>query len=135
MGSDFFHAKKKTTKKQIKGTMNDKAVDRSDIKPITGGTTAPPTIDMIINDEAFFVCSPRFLTPNANMVGNIMDIKKKTPINANTAIIPGNSITMAQSRTLITEYTARRMRGEMVRIKAVPAKRPTVNSIKQIDNK
>ena len=103
MGSDFFQAKKKTTRKQIKGIINDKAVDLSDINPMTGGTTAPPTIDIIISEEAFFVCSPRFLTPSANIVGNIMDIKKNTPINAKTAIIPGNKITTAQSKTLIME--------------------------------
>jgi hypothetical protein len=51
----------------------------SAIRPITGGNTAPPTIDITINDEAFFVLGPRSFIPRAKIVGNITDMKKKTP--------------------------------------------------------
>ncbi len=49
----------------------------SDIHPIKGGKSAPPTMDITMNDEAFFVCGPRSLMPSANRVGNMIDMKKK----------------------------------------------------------
>jgi hypothetical protein len=52
----------------------------SEILPISNGKTAPPTIDIIMKDEAIFVSSPRSLIPNANIVGNMMDIKNGTAI-------------------------------------------------------
>jgi hypothetical protein len=39
----------------------------------TGGKMDPPTIDMMINEEANLEPSPRFLQDKAKMVGNIMD--------------------------------------------------------------
>jgi len=44
--------------------------------PIKGGTSAPPTIAMIIKDEPNFVCVPKSFTPKAKMVGNMIDMKK-----------------------------------------------------------
>ena len=41
-----------------------------------GGRIAPPTIDMIINEEANLDPSPKFLHESAKMVGNIMDWQK-----------------------------------------------------------
>ena len=37
---------------------------------------APPTIDITIKEEAILLSSPRSFIPNANMVGNMIDIKK-----------------------------------------------------------
>ena len=54
----------------------------SDIRPNTGGKNAPPTIDITINDEPSFVSLPKPAIPSENMVGNMIDIKKATPINA-----------------------------------------------------
>lgn len=51
----------------------------SAINPITGGKTAPPTIDITINEDAFFVLGPRSFIPRAKIVGNIIDMKKNTP--------------------------------------------------------
>ena len=41
-----------------------------------GGMMDPPTIDIIINEEANLDPSPRFLQERAKMVGNIMDWQK-----------------------------------------------------------
>ncbi len=49
----------------------------SAINPIMAGNKAPPTMDITINEEAFLVCTPKSLMPNAKIVGNIIDIKKK----------------------------------------------------------
>ena len=51
----------------------------SAIQPITGGKTAPPTMDITRMEDAFLVCGPKSFIPKAKMVGNMMDIKKKTP--------------------------------------------------------
>ena len=53
-------------------------------KPITGGIKAPPTIAMITNDEPIFVKDPKPRILNENIVGNMIDIKNATPINAKT---------------------------------------------------
>lgn len=70
---------------------------------VKGGIIAPPTMDMIINDEANFEPSPKSLHANAKIVGNIMDWKKYTIINAITAKIPPPNIAMTME---ITEPTA-----------------------------
>ncbi len=38
-----------------------------------GGRIAPPTIDMMIKDEANFDPSPKFLHDRAKIVGNMID--------------------------------------------------------------
>ena len=43
---------------------------------VNGGTNAPPTIDMMIKEDANFEPSPSSLQDKANMVGNIIDWKK-----------------------------------------------------------
>ena len=40
---------------------------------VIGGIMAPPTIDIIINDEANLEPSPKSLHAKAKIVGNIMD--------------------------------------------------------------
>jgi hypothetical protein len=76
-----FHPYHATITKQIKGTIYALAVDLSESIPITYGTNAPPTMDIIIKDAPFLVWCPRSFTPKAKMVGNMMDSKKKTAIN------------------------------------------------------
>ena len=56
--------------------------DMSAISPISIGKIAPPTIDITIKEEAIFVSSPSPLMPNAKIVGNMIDIKNGTAINA-----------------------------------------------------
>ena len=52
------------------------------------GIIAPPTIDIISQDEPGLVSSPIPLIPNAKIVGNMMDIKKPKPPSAYTIIGP-----------------------------------------------
>lgn len=73
----------------------------SAINPITGGKTAPPTIDITIKDEAFFVFGPRSLIPSANMVGNMIDIKKNTPNKLINDTQPSPALTKGSKRTHI----------------------------------
>ncbi|MNL83995.1 hypothetical protein D3C87_2118110 [compost metagenome] len=58
---------------------------------------------MIIKELARLVCLPIFFTPRAKMVGNMMDIKKNTPISATTEIPSILSTTTPHSRILISE--------------------------------
>jgi len=63
--------------KQTRGTEKPKAVlDISEIYPIKTGMIEPPTIDITSMEEAFLVNGPNPLIPRANIVGNIIDIKK-----------------------------------------------------------
>ena len=64
-----------------------------------GGIIDPPTIDMIINEEANLDPSPKFLHDNAKIVGNMMDWKKYTSINETTAMIPPPNIAMIKEIT------------------------------------
>jgi len=58
---------------------------RSDIKPMTAGRVAEPTIDITSNDEARFVYGPRFFRLSANMVGNMIELKKPAKTTAQIA--------------------------------------------------
>ena len=61
------------TTKQHNGTIKAIAMLAwSAISPISTGAMAPPTIDIIKNDEARLVCWPTPFRANANMVGNMM---------------------------------------------------------------
>ena len=63
--------------KQSRGII--KATDIAElsaISPITGGQNAPPATAITRNEEPFLVSVPKSATPKANMVGNIIDIKK-----------------------------------------------------------
>ncbi len=51
---------------------------RSEICPISGGNTAPPTTAIIIIEAPFLVCGPKSFIPKAKMVGNMIDISKNT---------------------------------------------------------
>ena len=74
----------------------------SDIKPIIGGKTAPPTIAMTINDPPSLVFSPSPLIPNAKMVGNMSDIKKLVRNMDHTPAHPGIKIAISTRVILVT---------------------------------
>jgi len=61
----------------MKGTIKPIAIFVSPIYPINIGLNAPPATPITIYEEAFFVSGPMFLKPSANIVGNIIDMKKK----------------------------------------------------------
>ena len=67
-----------------------------------GGKMEPPTMDMMISEEANLEPSPKFLHERAKMVGNIMDWKKYTIMIATTAIIPPPSMAMIKDNTAPT---------------------------------
>ncbi len=51
----------------------------SDTAPIKGGNTAPPATAITRKEAPSLVFFPRDLIDRAKIVGNIIDIKKKTP--------------------------------------------------------
>ena len=62
------------------GTRNPVAIPYlSATAPIIGGNTAPPATAITKKDEASLVFFPSDLIASAKIVGNIIDIKKKTP--------------------------------------------------------
>ena len=71
-------------------------LELSAINPITGGKTAPPTIDITMKEDAFFVFGPRSLIPKANIVGNMIDIKKNTPYRLIKEVQPSPALTMGK---------------------------------------
>ena len=73
----------------------------SEIRPRTGGKGAPPTIAIMIRLDPIFVSWPRPFIPSANMVGNMIDIKKPIPINAYTVIIPLLKMATNESKILM----------------------------------
>ena len=73
-------------------------LELSAIQPINGGKTAPPTIDITMKDDAFLVFGPKSLIPRANIVGNIIDIKKKTPYKLIKEIHPRPALTNGKRR-------------------------------------
>src|SRR5262249_60294250 len=63
-------------------------LERSEIRPMIAGHTAPPMIDIHRREEPRLVLRPRFLMLKAKMVGNM--IEWKNPINtmASAAGVP-----------------------------------------------
>src|SRR5215203_2448748 len=117
-------AKKKITAKQTIGTKYDNWMlppVALEILPINKGKKAPPTMDITRNEEAIFVSSPRRLIPSANIVGNIIDIKNGTHINAYTATFPFVNTASESKRILTTAYIPSKRSGLIYFIKKVPA--------------
>ena len=83
----------------------------SEIKPIISGATAPPIIDITRKDEAIFVSSPRPLIPKANIVGNMIDIKKGTAITAYTATVPDVVNATVSSTKFMVAYSVSNFAG------------------------
>ena len=59
--------------KHIKGIVKATLVLILNKDAANGGIIEPPTIDIIISEDANFDPSPRFLQERAKMVGNIID--------------------------------------------------------------
>ena len=78
-----------------------------------GGSTAPPTIDIIRRLDPGFVSAPISCIPNAKIVGNIIDIKNAMPIMAYTVIIPVPKMAIRVKRILINAYRASNFGGCM----------------------
>jgi hypothetical protein len=81
-------------------------LELSAIQPISGGKIAPPTIAITIKEDAFFVLGPRSLIPNANMVGNMIDIKKNTPYKPISDPHPSPALTTGNSKQHMAAYMA-----------------------------
>ena len=75
----------------------------SAVQPINIGKIAPPTIDITIKEAPSLVFSPRSLIPNANMVGNMIDIKKKIKKRAMIEAKPSFKLTMGNSKQHMSE--------------------------------
>jgi hypothetical protein len=73
-------------------------VEWSAIYPISGGKIAPPTIDIIMYEEAFFVFGPRSLIARAKMVGNMIDMKKNIRYKATIDAQPRLRLTTGNNR-------------------------------------
>ena len=71
-----------------------------------GVIIAPPTTDITNNDEPNLVWSPRPRILNANMVGNIMDIKKKLAMTPTTPVQPPPTIANTIIKLLMAAYAA-----------------------------
>jgi hypothetical protein len=52
------------------------------ISPSRGGNTAPPTMAITIKDPPIFGFGPNSFMPNANIVGNIRDMKLVATVRA-----------------------------------------------------
>ena len=109
--------------------MNPVAIElESAIYPISIGATAPPTIDMMRNDEALFLCPPTFLSASAKIVGNMTDSHKKQSSRQYHPTFPGSRITAvilaaAQSAHPVSTFSAL-----MARIIQLPPIRPAMKS-------
>ena len=71
--------------------------------------------------------------PNANIVGNMMDMKNGTAITAYTAILPEANNERVSSNTQIAAYKESNLAGLIYFIKNVPEKRPTIKPTIAID--
>jgi hypothetical protein len=60
----------------------------SEINPKTGGSKAPPTIDITIKEDPIFVLCPRPSIPIEKIVGNMILMKKAIATKVYTTIIP-----------------------------------------------
>jgi len=81
--------KPKMNKKHPNGMKNAIDIDTvSAMYPIKTGAMAPPTIDIIRNDDALLVCSPNPLMANAKIVGNMIDSQRKQRKKLLTPSIP-----------------------------------------------
>ena len=72
--------------------------------PISTGAMAPPTIDMMRNDDALLVLLPVFLSASAKMVGNMIDSHRKQHSSPYHPAFPGSRITAAILATAPTAH-------------------------------
>ena len=94
------------------GAKNPVDIDvTSEIHPINGGNSAPPTIDITMKDDPFLVWGPKFFIPRAKIVGNIIDIKKKTRNKDTIENHPILLLTTGSNMRHANEYSASRRVG------------------------
>src|SRR5574338_1083984 len=96
--------------------------------PIKGGKTAPPATAITKNEAPSFVCLPSDLIANANMVGNIMDIRKNTAYKAMMDVHPNSKPTTGNRRHTNKEYKASMRVGWKYFIIALPEILPIIKS-------
>src|SRR5690348_11123311 len=100
-----------------------------------GGNTAPPATAITRKDAASLVLCPSDLIANAKIVGNIIDIKKKTPYSAISETQPNSTDTMGKRMQTASEYSASIFAGLKNLIIELPEKRPIINNKKPSDKK
>lgn len=88
---------------------------------MANGANAPPTIDITSNEDAIFVSSPNSFIPKANIVGNMIDMKKGTAMTEYTAIFPEVFNAITNNKIFIKAYKYNNVCGLINRIKNVPA--------------
>src|SRR5664279_1729522 len=76
----------------------------SEISPITGVNTAPPTIAITSSEPPIFVFGPSPFKPIAKIVGNMSDMKKLVRNTHHNPNQPGNSTPSETSTCLL--YTS-----------------------------
>src|ERR1700682_4406431 len=94
------------------------------------GTRAPPMIDMTSKAEPILVYTPRFFTPSAKIVGNMIESKKPRSTTAHTETAPDPAIAVQVHRKAQTAKNPNSLGGGIRFIIADPAKRPTMKPIK-----
>ena len=85
---------------------------------------APPMSPITISEAPAFVFSPKFLIPNANVVGNIKDMKKLVENKAHTPTHPGNDTPTMTKPQLISANMPMSTSGKMMRIRYVEVNLP-----------
>lgn len=103
--------------------------------PISGGKMAPPATAITKKEAPCFVREPNDLIERANIVGNMMDIKKKTPYNAISEIQPNSIATTGNKRQHANAYNANIRDGLKYFIKKLPEMRPIINKRKPNERK
>ena len=96
--------------------------------PIKTGAMAPPTIDIIRNDDALLVCSPNPLMANAKIVGNMIDSQRKQRKKLLTPSIPEVKIAEIIAMLAPKPHTIRTFSASILLIIQLPPMRPTVNN-------
>ena len=87
----------------MRGTAKPIDISFSPIYPINIGLNAPPATPITIYDEAFLVCTPIPSSPRANIVGNMMDMKKKEIYSAYKDIFPNSNMTRIMHKIFASE--------------------------------
>lgn len=100
----------------------------SAIYPIRTGAIAPPTIDMIKNEEALLVCSPNPLMDKAKIVGNMIDSHKKHKKKLLTPAIPDVKIASIIANVAPRAHTINTFSARILLMIQLPPIRPTVNN-------
>src|SRR5690606_22620733 len=99
----------------------------STISPIKKGKIAPPTIDMISQDDPDLVSSPSPNIPKENIVGNIIDMNKPNPPREYNTIIPEPDTAIKESKIAAAAHIVNICLAVIYFKKKVPIKRPIIN--------